>query len=70
MLRTIVVRNEKFLRGQLKQIAKGNVVRCITYECAKRFHPEKFVFSIFLHNFPIFLQYLREKKVIHFVLRL
>ncbi|KAG4072991.1 hypothetical protein HA402_009410 [Bradysia odoriphaga] len=40
MLRTIVIRNENLLRGSIQRIVKRNIVRCVTYECAKRVQPQ------------------------------
>lgn len=41
MLRTIVVRNENLLRGSIKRAAKVNSLRCLSYECARKFQPQR-----------------------------
>lgn len=50
MLRTIVVRNENFIRGSIKRIPKANLVRCFTYECAKRVYFQRYLFN---SNWPL-----------------
>lgn len=41
MLRTIFVRNENLLRGTVRRATQANVVRCLSYECAKRINPQR-----------------------------
>lgn len=41
MLRTIVARNENLLRGSIKRATKVNLVRCLSYECAKKINPQR-----------------------------
>lgn len=42
MFRTIVVRNENLLRGTITRTARATLPRCISYECTKRVHSQRF----------------------------
>lgn len=55
MLRTIVVRNENVLRGHLQRVIKGDLVRCLSYECMKKLPSQRYDSVFFSYLFHLCL---------------